>query len=185
MEIRVAGDLSNVRKALTEVRHLYAGAPKAETRGDSIPEEMLDFLLGLLRVGESRPLFLKLMTITLDITAPEEWWSQAHVYFERLEWVRRHPATDEERSLLSQEDFEGGIPSMLLDTLNEYITTEQRELLASSMPENFLRRGYAITNYAELRRLYQERGHYNKGHWHDLALFISRLPYGELLTEAQ
>lgn len=182
MEVRLVGGIGNVGQALAEVRNVRPDAPRTENRGELISPEMLEFLVGLLRADDTRYLFLKLMTATLDVTAPEEWWHQGEAYFGRLEWVRRHPTGEENRSLLSQSDFEGGIPSMLLDTLNEHIAAGQRELLAATMPENFLRRAYVITNYAELRLLYQERGHYNSGHWRDLASFIDTLPYSELLT---
>lgn len=71
---------------------------------------------------------------------------------------------------------------MLLETLNDHINAEERELLAASLPDNFIRRGYANTNYGELRTIFVDRGHYNRGHWKELTEFLHTLPYNKLLT---
>ena len=182
MEIRLVGELTNVKEAVREVRHIYSEAPEPSVEDGAITDSMCAFMVELLRRGNSRALFLWLLKVTLDITAPEHWWHQADSYFTEVQWVRRHPSEQGERANLSQDDFEGGIPTRLLDTLNENIAAEQRKLLAATLPENFIRRAYAQSDYGALRRLYLERGHYNSGHWRDLAEFLSTLPYGEFIT---
>jgi hypothetical protein len=106
------------------------------------------------------------------------------IYFDEIRWVRKHPREEGDPSPLSQEDFEGGIPALLLENLNDHIATGERELLETAMPENFIRRGYVQTHYAALRALYRERSHYNSGHWRDLTSFLRGLPYSELITVA-
>ena len=180
MQVRLTGAVTNLTEAVREVQHVYPEAPNT-TKGE-LSERMLGYMVDLLRRGESRNLFLWLLKVTLDVTAPEYWWHQGEAYFTERTWVRRHPAQDRDRSLLTQEDFEGGIPRMVLETLNDYIRREERDLLASTMPESFIRRAYVQTDYAELRQLYLERGHYDSGHWKDLSSFIRSLPYSSLIT---
>jgi hypothetical protein len=182
MKVRLAGELSNVQEAVREVRQIYPDAPASGSGGAEISDSMRSFMVDLLRDGSSRALFLWLLKVTFDITAPAEWWHQGGDYFCEIRWVRKHPREEGASSLLTQDDFEGGVPTMLLDTLNEFIETEQRELLEATLPENYVRRGYAQSDYAALRRLYLERGHYNAGHWHDLAQFLTTLPYAEFIT---
>lgn len=182
MDIRLAGELSNVEEAVRDVQRIYPDAPNGSIETGKISEPMRRYMLRLLRDGGSRALFLWLLKVTFDITAPAEWWRQGEEYFSEVRWVRKLPQEEGDRPRLRQADFEGGVPGMLLDTLNEFIDEGQRELLAATLPENFVRRGYAQTDYAALRRLYLERGHYNSGHWHELAQFLATLPYAEFLT---
>ena len=182
MEVRVAGKLANIAEAVNEVRHVHPSAPEPGEGPEHLSEEFRQFMLTLLQRGESRHVFLWLLQVTLDLSAPEYWWHQAQPYFSDLAWVRRHPTTKGRRALLTQEDFEGGIPQPVLETLNERIIEEQRELLEASLPENFIRRAYVHTDYAELRRLYIDRGHYDSGHWRDLAAFVQTLRYSDLIT---
>ncbi len=182
MEIRLVGELSNAEEAVREVRQIYPNAPRNGFAEGRISEPMRRFMVELLEEGSSRALFLWLLKVTFDITAPGEWWRQGTEYFSEIRWVRKHPREEDESSPLTQEDFEGGVPAMLLATLNEFIETQQRDLLEAALPENYIRRGYAQADYAALRRLYLERGHYNAGHWHDLAQFLTMLPYAEFLS---
>lgn len=182
MEVRVAGELSSASEAVLEVSHIYPDAPKPGIRDGIITEEMLLFMEELLKETNSRALFLWLLKITLEITAPVYWWNQCARYFQEIEWVRRHPVEAGDRELLRHEDFEGGVPSLLLETMNEQIKHGERTLLADTLPDNFFRRGYVHTDYAELRSLYRDRGHYNKGHWRDFAVFLRGLRYANLLT---
>lgn len=181
MEIQLTGRLCNTEEAVRDVRHIYPEAPKAGLREGEIAPEMVRFMADLLREGSSRALFLWLLKVTLDITAPASWWSQGAMYFNEIRWVRKHPRDGEERAPLRQEDFEGGIPALLLESLNDHIVSGERELLETALPENFIRRGYALADYASLRRLHQERSHYNSGHWRDLTGFLRTLPYAELI----
>lgn len=182
MDVRRVGTLSNCEEAVREVRHIYPDAPSPGMRNGEITEEMIAFMEELLRTNHSRALFLWLLKVTLDITAPVYWWNQGAEYFPEVEWVRRHPVDATERELLRQDDFEGGVPSLLLETMNEQITSQQRSQLADTLPDNFYRRGYVHTNYGGLRELYRERGHYNQGHWKALSEYLKSLPYATLLT---
>jgi hypothetical protein len=182
MEIRLAGGPTNVEEAVCDVQRIHADAPAENTQADEISEPMRQYMLQLLQQGSSRALFLWLLKVTLDITAPAVWWRQGEEYFSEVRWVRKHPQVGGDRPHLRQEDFEGGVPGMLLDTLNELIQAGRRDLLDATLPENYVRRGYGQTDYAALRRLYLERGHYNSGHWHDLSRFLTTLPYAEFLT---
>lgn len=182
MEIRLAGELTNVAEAVREVQQIYADAPLLSFEAGQITEGMRTYMAQLLTQGNSRALFLWLLKLTFDITAPEQWWHQGEAYFSEIRWVRKHPREEGEGLYLSQDDFEGGVPAMVLQTLNDQITEGRRELLEATLPENFIRRGYAQTDYAALRRLYEERGHYNAGHWQELAKFLTALPYAEFIT---
>ena len=138
-------------------------------------------LAALLPKNPSRNVFLWMLDVILEITAPVYWWIQIGQYDVDIFTLRRQD--HDQGRLLSDQDFEGAVTRQTLAVLNNYIRDGQPDLALKLLPTNFIQRGYIKISYMSLKRIYHTESPSTDGNWGKFREFIESLPHHELITE--
>ena len=137
-----------------------------DIRDDASLKERALKLAGL---GSGHDKFLRMIVVTLDITAPLYWWKQFDTY--KVGTVA--------------EMFEGGLFPDLVRSLNVVGKQDGFETLNRCLPQSFLQRRIVQTNYAVLANIIVQRTGHKLPEW---KTFIESVLWGvqrpELLRKA-
>ena len=168
-----------------------------------IGDNDLALMKKLVKSGSDHSKFMRMITVTCDITAPLYWWKEADTY--KVGTVRNscstmHKITEKEFTLddFSHEHIYDDVttePSSLkvlhsiIDTLNQY-----RHLYLVSkcngdwlqiiqlLPSSYNQRATLMLNYEVLRNMYHSRKNHRLDEWVEFCKWIETLPYSELIT---
>ena len=127
--------------------------------------------------GNGEDKFLRMIQIWADITAPRFWWAEFDTYKVGTVALSESTMHTLGKRPLEQEDFEGGLPIVLLDLLNArtctpgYTIEAKKELL----PEGFLQRRIVNFNYAVFANMIRQRRNHRLPQWH---YFLNKIYYG-------
>lgn len=116
--------------------------------------------LNLAGLGKGHDKFLRMIAVTLDVTAPLYWWKQFDTY--KVGTVAQSESTMHTlmKNPLTPEMFEGGLADPLLGHLEELRRRGDFAALNRQLPQAFLQRRIVQTNYAVLAAiLVQRKGH--------------------------
>lgn len=155
-----------------------------------------DLMLKLANSGESHGKFLRMITVTMDITAPLYWWKEFDTY--KVGTVSNSCSTM--HSLhnrdLTLDDFsiEHLLPKMreymdcTIFTINAwrriYNNTGDKSAwwqMIQLLPSSYNQKRTVQLNYAVLRRMYHERKSHRQDEWREFCKFIEKLPYASPL----
>ena len=179
---------------------------KSDTAFWSYPEEGVAHKIGendlklmttLAAAGTDHGKFLRMITVTLDITAPLYWWKEFDTY--KVGTVANscstmHKIADKEFTLddFSHEQmhdaFEASLKK-LVDVLNvarnKFIETGSKRFwwdMIQLLPSSYNQRRTVMLNYAVLKNVYHARKDHKLDEWHTFCDWIETLPYSELIT---
>lgn len=166
----------------------------------------------LAAAGQDHGKFLRMITVTLDITAPLYWWKEADQYkvgtvTDSCSTMHKIHAKEFELDDFSCEHlFDGVYPfegsddfdcydtptSCLLYTIEflnfhrkKYIETKDKRhwwQMIQLLPSSYNQRRTVQLNYAVLKNIYHARKDHKLDEWHTLCDWIESLPYSELIT---
>lgn len=169
----------------------------------------LELMTTLASAGTDHGKFLRMITVTLDITAPLYWWKEFSTYkvgtvanscstmhkiadkkFERDDFSHEH---------LSCIDIGGGVGSpyrllqqtivMLNECRNLYLETKDKEYwwqMIQLLPSSYNQRRTVQLNYAVLRNMYHARKAHKLDEWRNFCEWVETLPYAkELIVGVQ
>lgn len=152
----------------------------------------------LVAAGSDHRKFLRMIVVTVDITAPLYWWKEADVYrigVEKNSCSTMHTIQNKEFSL---DDFsnENLSPSGLwqLKTIIKFLNAARINYLETKdkfwwwdmiqlLPESYNQKRTVMLNYEVLRSMYHARREHKLDDWRTLCQWIETLPYSELITE--
>ena len=178
-----------------------------------------DFIIGdndlalmkkLVSAGTDHSKFMRMINVTVDITAPLYWWKEMDTY--KVGTVRNscstmHTITDKEFTLddFSHEhliDTDREIHSKLLRLIpvttvlesvicelnynrEKYLETKDKLYwwqIIQLLPSSYNQRATVQLNYAVLQNIYHSRRNHRLDEWRDFCRWIESLPYSELIT---
>lgn len=158
----------------------------------------------LAAAGQDHGKFLRMITVTLDITAPLYWWKEFDTY--KVGTVANSCSTmhkihakefdvndfsHEHVEELTGDDYNMSYDFLLrtVDILNYYrkkfLETNVKTYwwqLIQLLPSSFNQRRTVQLNYAVLKNIYHARKDHKLNEWHTLCDWIESLPYSELIT---
>ena len=155
-------------------------------------------LRNLANAGPDHGKYLRMITVTLDITAPLYWWKEFDTY--KVGTVANSCSTMHKihANKFRWEDFsfEYLLPGEsvafaehLIDGLNFYrnlyIETKDKIYwwqMIQLLPTSYNQRRTVFLSYAVLRTMYHARKNHKLDEWHVFCDFIRSLPYSELIT---
>lgn len=166
----------------------------------------LDYVVGdndltlmkkLVKAGSDHAKFMRMINVTMDVTAPLYWWSEYDTY--KVGTVANscstmHKIADKEFTL---EDFshehlmQGGLECIknLCKDLNmcreQYLAKHDKEWwwqMIQFLPSSYNQKRTIQLNYAVLRNMYHARRNHKLDEWHDFCSWVETLPYAELIT---
>ena len=178
-----------------------------------------DFIIGdndlalmkkLVSAGTDHSKFMRMINVTVDITAPLYWWKEMDTY--KVGTVRNscstmHTITDKEFTLddFSYEhliDTDREIHSKLLRLIpvttvlesvicelnynrEKYLETKDKLYwwqIIQLLPSSYNQRATVQLNYAVLQNIYHSRRNHRLDEWKDFCRWIETLPYSELIA---
>ena len=212
-------DVSGWEAAIRGMRNPMNSWDKSDSKyadiGKGIPyyevgENDLKLMKQLVQAGSDHSKFMRMINVTVDVTAPLYWWKEADTY--KVGTVRNscstmHKITAKEFEL---DDFSWehlrlsfgkskngeltstgsfGILQVVIFTLNEarkkYLETNDKIWwwqIIQLLPSSYNQRATLQLNYAVLRNIYHSRKNHRLDEWHDFCHWIESLPYSELIT---
>jgi len=158
-----------------------------------------ELLLKLAKAGPDHGKALRMIGVTVDITAPLYWWKQADQF--KVGTVTNSTSTMHtlHKRDLTVKDFSTEALTFigwnhftdLLSFLNQlremYVETQEIEFwqsLIALLPSCYNQMRTWSGNYAVLRNIYKQRRNHKLQEWRGFCQWIELLPYAELITEA-
>ena len=170
--------------------------------GFSIGSNDLDLMKKLIAAGSDHSKFMRMINVTVDITAPLYWWKEFDTY--KVGTVRNscstmHKIHEKEFTLddFSFEDFEVEDGEIFLSDCfknvvadcemlrKKFVETGNKKYwrgLIQLLPESYNQRATVQLNYAVLRNMYHSRKNHKLDCWRTFCEWIESLPYSELIT---
>jgi len=149
---------------------------------DHLTKPDLELARKLVLAGPSHSKFMRCIDVWATIKAPRYWWQEYATYkigTTELSESTMHTLTNRP---LTSEDFEGNIPYIMLELLNNYIATGKLLEVKRILPESFLQTRGVHLNYQTLRTMYHQRVTHRLPEWHIFCNWVATLPYAELIT---
>lgn len=163
----------------------------------------LKLMQSLIRAGTDHSKFMRMINVTMDITAPLYWWKEFDTYkvgtvansCSTMHKIHSKEFTLDDFShehLLDETLTFNIIPTAifnsLIDCLNEnrrlYIETTDKKYwwqIIQLLPSSYNQKRTVQLNYQVLRNIYFSRRNHKLDEWHDFCSIIEELPYGKEL----
>ena len=167
----------------------------------------LKLLRNLANAGPDHGKYLRMVTVTMDITAPLYWWKEFDTYkvgtvanscstmhkihakpFELDDFSHEHlwddPGKDDD-GYTAELDVLGLVIEMLNSNRTLYNTTKNKKYwynMIQLLPSSYNQRRTVFLNYQVLKSLYHARRLHKLDEWRSFCKFILTLPHSELIT---
>ena len=167
-----------------------------------------DFIIGdndltlmkkLVAAGTDHSKFMRMINVTVDITAPMFWWSEYDTYkvgtvrnsCSKMHTIHIKPFDIDDFTHEGCDKIPAAIDTLMYvvgecEHLRKlYNDTEQKKYwraIIELLPESFNMRATVQMNYAVLRNMYHARKNHPLDEWRDFCRWIETLPYSELIT---
>ena len=153
-------------------------------------------LSNLTNAGPDHGKFMRMITVSLDITAPLYWWKEFDTY--KVGTVANSCSTMHKihAKQFTFDDFSHdhlglglGVLGTVIDYLNvyreEFLSTKDKKYwwqLIQLLPSSYNQRRTVLLNYQVLKSMYHARKHHKLDEWREFCRWIETLPYSELIT---
>lgn len=151
----------------------------------------------LVRAGSDHSKFMRMITVTCDITAPMYWWAEMDTYkvgtvrnsCSKMHTIHKRDLTMDDFS--TEHLYEDEICAMqdLIDRINCnrqcFMDTGIKQdwwQIIQLLPSSYNQRATWQANYAVLRNIYHARKNHKLDEWHEFCAWVESLPYSELIT---
>ena len=191
--------------AIRGMRNPLNSWDKSDSCVDKIGENDLKLMKQLVRAGTDHSKFMRMITVTVDITAPLYWWKEFDTY--KVGTVRNSCSTmhkiqekeftfdDFSHEHLLDDSFDIYAPMNVLENtivaLNfhreQFNKTKDKKhwyQMIQLLPSSYNQRATVLLNYAVLRNMYHSRKNHKLDEWREgFCQWVESLPYSELITE--
>ena len=162
-----------------------------------VGEKDLDLMHRLRNAGTDHRKFMRMITVTADITAPLYWLKEYDTY--KIATVANSCSTMHKihAKEFTLDDFSHEkmscdavcVLNMVIDMLNtrrkDYNETKRRifwDDMIQLLPSSYNQRRTIMLNYEVLANIYKSRKNHKLEEWHVFCEWIESLPYSELIT---
>ena len=160
-----------------------------------IGEKDYDLLRRLTIAGPEHRKWNRMVTVTMDITAPLYWWKEFDTY--KVATVANSCSTmhkiQSKEFTLDDFSHERLVSLRLLnDTIDElnyyrdmYNKTKNKEYwwgMIQNLPSSYNQKRTVHLNYETLGAMYRQRKHHKLDEWREFCSMIEGLPYSEFIT---
>lgn len=161
----------------------------------------LKLMQNLVAAGSDHGKFMRMISISMDITAPLYWWKEFDTYkvgttanscstmhkihekrFEREDFSIEHIHNCEEHHWMVTMD---NVISSLNAAREKYLETKDKKYwwqMIQLLPSSYNQRRTVTLNYAVLRNQYHARKNHKLDEWRNYCKALEGLPYAELIT---
>lgn len=158
----------------------------------------LGLMTKLAEAGNDHGKFLRMITVTVDLTAPLYWWKEFDTY--KVGTVANSCSTMHkiQAKEFTQDDFSHDhlaedslmVLDVVIGQLNAarmvFNATQEKEewwQMIQLLPSSYNQKRTVLLNYAVLKNIYHSRKNHKLDEWHDFCHWIEGLPYSKLITE--
>lgn len=164
-----------------------------------IGENDLKLMKQLIKAGNDHSKFMRMILVSVDITAPLYWWKEFDTY--KVGTVRNSCSTMHKihEKPFELEDFSHehlcSNSEKILKKVIEILNIERKNFITSKdkfcwwqmiqlLPSSYNQRATVQLNYAVLRNMYHSRKNHKLDEWSQgFTKWVESLPYSELITE--
>jgi hypothetical protein len=154
-------------------------------------------LRNLANAGPDHGKYLRMITVTVDVTAPLYWWKEADQYristvtnsCSTMHKIHAKPFTLEDFSHENMTCDAVAILNLIIEHLNQrrcdFLESGRKIYwwdLIQLLPSSYNQRRTYFLNYAVLKAMYHARKNHKLDEWHVFCDWIKTLPYSELIT---
>ena len=187
------------------VRAVYS-ARNAMNSWDKSDSDLETYILGendlalakkLSNAGNDHAKFLRMINVTVDITAPLYWWKEFDTY--KVGTVANSTSTMHKihAKEFTREDFshehlspwnETVLSNLIVElnaSRNRYLQTKEKEdwwQMIQLLPSSYNQKRTVMFNYEVLANMYKSRKDHKLDEWRNFCSWIKTLPYSELIT---
>lgn len=153
----------------------------------------------LASAGSDHSKFMRMITVTIDITAPLFWWAEMDTYkvgtvrnsCSKMHRIQAKRITEKSFSVDSaRDDYEmrrefTAIVGICERLRKKYLETGEKRywrMLIEFLPESYNQKATWQANYAVLRNIYHARRNHKLTEWHAFCDWIEKLPLSWLIT---
>ena len=164
-----------------------------------IGDNDLALMKKLVSAGTDHSKFMRMINVTVDITAPMFWWSEYDTYkvgtvrnsCSKMHTIHIKPFDIDDFTHEGCDKIPAAIDTLMYvvgecEHLRQlYNDTEQKKYwraIIELLPESFNMRATVQMNYAVLRNMYHARKNHPLDEWRDFCRWVESLPYSELIT---
>ena len=192
-------DVHGVARAIYSARNAMNSWDKSDSRfeTDTMGENDLKLAKQLVRAGSDHSKFMRMITVTCDITAPMYWWAEMDTYkvgtarnsCSKMHTIHKRDLTMDDFS--TEHLYEDEICAMqdLIDRINCnrqcFMDTGIKQdwwQIIQLLPSSYNQRATWQANYAVLRNIYHARNNHKLDEWHEFCTWVESLPHSELIT---
>ena len=152
----------------------------------------------LVQAGSDHSKFMRMINVTMDVTAPMYWWKEMDTY--KVGTVRNSCSTmhkvhakEFELDDFSHEHLNDDVIEVPFGKIIECLNFFRQSYLQNGdksdwwqiiqlLPSSYNQRATLQLNYAVLRNIYHARKNHKLDEWHTFCHWIESLPYSELIT---
>jgi hypothetical protein len=176
----------------------WALAEKCGYYAPVIKENDRRLLTSLANAGPDHGKFLRMITVSLDITAPLYWWKEFDTYkvgtvansCSTMHKIHAKEFTLDDFSCEHLDQFGQNLLDQIIRYLNfhrnKFIETKDKNhwwQLIQILPSSYNQRRTVLLNYQVLKSMYHARRNHKLDEWRTLCEWIKTLPYSELITD--
>ena len=165
--------------------------------GYAVGQNDLKLMQNLADAGNDHGKFMRMITVTLDITAPLYWWKEFDTYkvgtvadsCSTMHKIHAKEFTLDDFSHDKLLDAFRADLKRLIEVLNvardKFLETKNKAFwwqMIQLLPSSYNQRRTVMLNYAVLKNIYHARKNHKLDEWHTFCDWIETLPYSELIT---
>ena len=154
-------------------------------------------LRNLANAGPDHGKYLRMITVSVDLTAPLYWWKEFDTYkvgtvansCSTMHKIHANPFSLEDFSHEQMTCDAVATLNMVIDLLNQrrndFLESGRKIYwwdMIQSLPSSYNQRRTVLLNYAVLKAMYHARKNHKLDEWRIFCEFIKTLPYSELIT---
>lgn len=193
--------VDNIVRAVYSARNAMNSWDKSDSdwNTDSLGENDLKLAKSLSKAGSDHGKFLRMITVTVDITAMQPWWAEFDTYkvgtvrnsCSKMHKIHVKPfeLSDFTHEGCYKVDYAYGALLSVIETCErlrqDFNRTKDKKYwraLIELLPEGYRMRATVQLNYQVLKSMYFARRNHKLDEWHTLCDWIESLPYSELIT---
>ena len=155
-------------------------------------------LRNLSHAGPDHGKFLRMITVTLDITAPLYWWKEFDTYkvgtvansCSTMHKIHAKEFTQDDFSHEHLDRFGINILRQIVALLNfnrgKYIETKDKAYwwqMIQILPSSYNQRRTVLLNYQVLKSMYHARKNHKLDEWREFCRWVESLPHSELIAD--
>jgi len=162
-----------------------------------IGEKDYDLLRRLTIAGPEHRKWNRMVTVTMDITAPLYWWKEYDTYkvatvansCSTMHKIQAKEFTLDDFSHEHLEEYPKWLLSEVILELNknrkDFNETKDKDYwwqMIQLLPSSYNQKRTVHLNYETLGAMYRQRKHHKLDEWREFCSMIERLPYSEFIT---